>query len=394
MIENQNPLLTIIVPAYNVEKYITDCLESLVKQTKQNHKIVIVNDGSVDNTEKICLDYQTRYSNLITYIYQENQGLGAARNVGLQVADTPYLCFLDSDDWLNIRYIECFFQLLEEVDELPDMIFTLPWVYDSITNRVTPWKDKERYERIFEVRDGISHIQTNARQNPELYALEVTACRKIYKTAFLKKNKFSFPEQLKWEDVPGHFYLLHQANTCHALPEVGFFYRINQDGQITAGDGASRLDLIPVFGMLLEVAENNNFDNIEKAYILRLIVDFSIWSIEVTNMQFLHALLTGLHTIFKRFTKEEVDFYLNTCSGNKAKESGLISYLAGENYLDLEDYEMRDEIIEKNSIKKSCTEAQANQKNSLLKGGIQCVSEHGISYTIIWMIRKYLFKKH
>ena len=62
-------LLTIIVPAYNVEKYIAECLDSLVNQTKRNHKIIIVNDGSTDGTETICLDYKNKYSDLITYIY-------------------------------------------------------------------------------------------------------------------------------------------------------------------------------------------------------------------------------------------------------------------------------------------------------------------------------------
>ena len=182
MLENIKPLLTVVVPAYNVENYIGECLDSLINQTLTNHKIIIINDGSTDNTEKICLEYQEKYSTLITYVYQSNQGLGEARNAGLRLVDTSYVTFLDSDDWFNIKYVECFSNFIDITDELPDMIFTLPWIYDSVTKRILPWKDKERYDRVFEAWNGISHIKTNSRICPELYALEVSSCRKICKT--------------------------------------------------------------------------------------------------------------------------------------------------------------------------------------------------------------------
>lgn len=393
MLGNIDVLLTIIVPAYNVEKYVGDCLESLINQTKNNHKVIIINDGSTDMTEKICQNYQNKYPDLITYVYQDNQGLGDARNSGLKMVESPYVCFLDSDDWLNTKYVECFSNLIDDVDELPDLIFTLPWVYDTITKRVSPWKDKERYDRIFAVKDGISQVQINSRQCPELYALEVNACRKIYKTEFLKQNNFSFPMHLKWEDVPGHFYLLHQANTCMALPQIGFFYRVNQGGQITAGGGASRLDLIPIFEQLLDVARNYEFNKTEMAYVLRLIADFSKWSIDVTNMDFIRPLLDGVHKIFQTFTKDEVDYYLNTLSTNRETEAGFISCLAGDRYWELEDYENREQIIESCYKSTLPQPVQAIEKKNLIQGGIQCICEHGISYTAIWMVRKYLLRK-
>ena len=74
-------LITIIVPAYNVEKYIRDCVNSLTNQTRMNHKIVIVNDGSTDRTEEICMELKKDHEELITYVSQENQGLGGARNM-------------------------------------------------------------------------------------------------------------------------------------------------------------------------------------------------------------------------------------------------------------------------------------------------------------------------
>ena len=369
MEKQEKALLTIIVPAYNVEAYIEECLNSLVNQTVRNHKIIIVNDGSTDKTEEKCLKYKEEYEELITYVYQDNKGLGGARNTGMQYVDTPYLTFLDSDDWLSIKFVEKFSKLMEWTDEKPEMVFTLPWVFDSVTNRILSWKDKEIYDSIFEVKENKSYVKTNVRKNPELYKLEVSSCRKIYKTEFLEDNKFFFPEKLKWEDVPGHFYLLNKANTCMALPEVGFFYRTNQGGQITSGGGKTRLDMVPIFEQLLKVQEENNFIEIERAYVLRLILDFSLWSVEATNVEYIVELLNKLHIFWKKIDKNDLQFYLDNLSQNKEVEKGFVASLMSENYLKLKEYDERYDVMRKYSRVFN----KDGEKRNIIKGGLKCV---------------------
>lgn len=382
--KTRKALLTIIVPAYNVEAYIEECLNSLVNQTVRNHKIIIVNDGSTDKTEEKCLKYKEEYEELITYVYQDNKGLGGARNTGMQYVDTPYLTFLDSDDWLSIKFVEKFSKLMEWTDEKPEMVFTLPWVFDSVTNRILSWKDKEIYDSIFEVKENKSYVKTNVRKNPELYKLEVSSCRKIYKTEFLEDNKFFFPEKLKWEDVPGHFYLLNKANTCMALPEVGFFYRTNQGGQITSGGGKTRLDMVPIFEQLLKVQEENNFIEIERAYVLRLILDFSLWSVEATNVEYIVELLNKLHIFWKKIDKNDLQFYLDNLSQNKEVEKGFVASLMSENYLKLKEYDERYDVMRKYSRVFN----KDGEKRNIIKGGLKCVQEHGLKYTISWALEK------
>lgn len=384
MEKQEKALLTIIVPAYNVEAYIEECLNSLVNQTVRNHKIIIVNDGSTDKTEEKCLKYKEEYEELITYVYQDNKGLGGARNTGMQYVDTPYLTFLDSDDWLSIKFVEKFSKLMEWTDEKPEMVFTLPWVFDSVTNRILSWKDKEIYDSIFEVKENKSYVKTNVRKNPELYKLEVSSCRKIYKTEFLEDNKFFFPEKLKWEDVPGHFYLLNKANTCMALPEVGFFYRTNQGGQITSGGGKTRLDMVPIFEQLLKVQEENNFIEIERAYVLRLILDFSLWSVEATNVEYIVELLNKLHIFWKKIDKNDLQFYLDNLSQNKEVEKGFVASLMSENYLKLKEYDERYGVMRKYSRVFN----KDGEKRNIIKGGLKCVQEHGLKYTISWALEK------
>lgn len=384
MEKQEKALLTIIVPAYNVEAYIEECLNSLVNQTVRNHKIIIVNDGSTDKTEEKCLKYKEEYEELITYVYQDNKGLGGARNTGMQYVDTPYLTFLDSDDWLSIKFVEKFSKLMEWTDEKPEMVFTLPWVFDSVTNRILSWKDKEIYDSIFEVKENKSYVKTNVRKNPELYKLEVSSCRKIYKTEFLEDNKFFFPEKLKWEDVPGHFYLLNKANTCMALPEVGFFYRTNQGGQITSGGGKTRLDMVPIFEQLLKVQEENNFIEIERAYVLRLILDSSLWSVEATNVEYIVELLNKLHIFWKKIDKNDLQFYLDNLSQNKEVEKGFVASLMSENYLKLKEYDERYDVMRKYSRVFN----KDGEKRNIIKGGLKCVQEHGLKYTISWALEK------
>ena len=101
---NSAPLISVIVPAYNVEKYIKTCLNSLINQTYSNFEIIVVNDGSTDQTEEILRSYQ---SNPKFRIYsQKNGGLSAARNRGIKLVNGELVCFIDSDDSVKSDYLE------------------------------------------------------------------------------------------------------------------------------------------------------------------------------------------------------------------------------------------------------------------------------------------------
>jgi glycosyltransferase involved in cell wall biosynthesis len=104
-------LISIIIPIYNADAYLPKCLDSVVNQTYKNLEIILVNDGSIDNSLQICYEY-AKLDNRIKVINQENMGMSAARNVGLDIARGEYLGFVDSDDWLDNDMYEC---LLEAV---------------------------------------------------------------------------------------------------------------------------------------------------------------------------------------------------------------------------------------------------------------------------------------
>lgn len=307
-------LLTIVVPAYNVEKYVGECLNSLVKQTLNNHKVIIVDDGSKDeHTSEICKSYAEKYPDIITYVHQENKGLGAARNTGLDMVDTEYVGFLDSDDWLVPNYVERVSEELEDFkSEKIDLVFTLPTMFDSLTNITNDWYDKETFIEIFYSNNRI----VSAFEDKRLYYLEPNACRRIYRMDFLKKYNFSFPEGVKWEDIYPHFYLLYFAKKCIGIKDVGFNYRINTAGQITAQSGKGRLDIVPVFFSVFNFAKKEKCDWLVLKAMIYMLNKYSKWSLEMSDITTRPMLVQELSQIycslpesyFKRYFKERKQY--------------------------------------------------------------------------------------
>lgn len=98
-------MISVIIPAYNVEKYIDKCLESVVNQTFKDIEIILINDGSTDKTDEKCLKWANRDKRII-FINKLNEGQGTTRNLGINIASREYIIFVDSDDWLELNALE------------------------------------------------------------------------------------------------------------------------------------------------------------------------------------------------------------------------------------------------------------------------------------------------
>lgn len=338
--------LTIVVPVYNVERYLAECLDSLLNQTVMRHKIIVVNDGSPDSSGQIAQEYARRYPRWIRYVEQENNGQGAALNTGLALVDTQFVTFLDSDDWQDRMFVETLADALTKVNEAPDLIFTLPWIYDSASKRIVEWYDKETLEKIFYPNDGDDTISivTNAQKTPELYALEPSACRRIYRMTFLRQHAFRFPTGVKWEDVRPHFELLHKAESCFAMRSTGFVYRINTGEQTTSGSSITRMDMIPVFRETVDMALRERWEPNEIAYILRMLLNFTTWTIDVTNREYLPLFLKGMHELFKSIPFKYFKIYFCVCSPARRKEMAKTLLLRSPFYGLLADYWLKGRI--------------------------------------------------
>lgn len=174
-------LVTVIIPAYNEEKYICKCLESVVHQNFADYDVMVVNDGSSDNTENIIKEYKNEYS-FINYFNKENGGLSSARNYGIdRLKDSKYVVFLDSDDYLDSEYL-C--NLVASAEEKQSDVVC------SGQYRITE--------------DGkiISHVRYILDGQGKCVLRHLNMHGKIYRVDYLKKYNLRFPEGKTYEDNP------------------------------------------------------------------------------------------------------------------------------------------------------------------------------------------------
>ena len=286
--------ITFIVPAYNSEATLQTTLNSILQQTSSCWKLIIVNDGSIDETEEIARSYERDYPDKVRYLYQQNKGLGGARNSGMDLVDTPYIAFIDSDDWLKADYVKNITQQIKKNEkEKPEIILTLPEIYDEKSGRVLPWYDETLFCSIFP-KDGIC---VNPQKDKRVYRTDVNQCRKVILTDFVKRIHFRFREHVKWEDIVPHFYLMTHCRRCMGVGSTGFYYRKGSDNQITASRGKDRMDLIMVYQDLLPYLYKSDRGLIYA--VMRIMVSFANEAVKLADTDVRRELVLAFHQFFK-----------------------------------------------------------------------------------------------
>lgn len=219
--------LSIIVPVYNTEKYIKTCLDSLVKQTFKDYEIIIVNDGSTDNSSEIIENYAKEF-NQIKVINQENRGYSGARNSALAVAEGEYIGFVDSDDWVSPEMYEKMIQATQ--DGAIDIVSCAYY-------RVYNGNDYQLNSNQYYVEFLNSHKERGSFHG-ELILDDAMVWNRIYKRELLESNNIKFPEDILFgEDTYFHrCALLATKNICY-IPEPLYYYRQGRKGaQTTLSD--------------------------------------------------------------------------------------------------------------------------------------------------------------
>ena len=182
------PLISIIVPVYNVEKYLKRCVDSLLQQTYKNIEIILVDDGSPDNCGIICDDYANKHDN-IKILHQKNQGLSAARNNGVKISRGEYISFVDSDDYVITEYIEILYSALIQYGA----DISAAGIFYVTNEKVSP---SEPPEKVY------SDLLTKEKMIFKMYHYEGTndACwGKLYKRSIIEDNPF--PVGKMYEDL-------------------------------------------------------------------------------------------------------------------------------------------------------------------------------------------------
>lgn len=211
--------LSVIVPIYNVEEYLDECLLSLKKQTLQNIEVLMIDDGSTDYSAEIAKRYEKENNNF-HYFYKENGGLGNARNFAIPFVKGEYLTFMDSDDIIPEDAYEKMYNLAIKTGN------------DMISGNVKRFNSTKVYDSALHVKifDN-AYDHTHILQNPNL-VYDTISCNKMFKTSFFKNNGFKFPEKILYEDIPVTIPAHFMANSVGMVTDVCYLWR--------ARDGVSK----------------------------------------------------------------------------------------------------------------------------------------------------------
>ena len=287
-------ILTIVVPIYNVEKYLNECLNSFVEQTCQDFLVLLIDDGSKDSSSDIAKDYAKHNPDLFKYIRQENKGLGGARNTGLSLVESDYLMFFDSDDFMANRAVE---HILKQIENNPtEIIFFNPVIYDVSLHTYTPWHDAALMKEIFSNNEVV-----NPSKMPIFMLSEASVCRAVWKTSFLKRIGLKFIEHIHWEDVPPHFEIMHNAQSASFMDYEGaYFYRTNTGNQITAGSGKTRLEMKTIYEVIEKNFKDKSWSKMEKVFMLGFLSNYLLWSISVIDDEYLAEFVDITHNFLRR----------------------------------------------------------------------------------------------
>lgn len=245
--------VSIIIPVYNVEKYLRQCLDSLVNQTLKEIEIICIDDGSTDNSPIILEEYAKKDPR-VRIFRQENQGSGIARNKAVEFAEGEYIGFMDSDDWAELNMFEklydnaklndceivmCPMLIINESGQglsLNDKInlpyYNLDCFDDSFDNRVFDYKDTEDF--IFEV--------------------AVNAYNKIYKTSFVRKSGAKFAEDgLIFQDNIFFYGTYLNASRMTLIRDFLYVHRTSRPGSVQTEKGKKYIDIIKIFNMIIDI---------------------------------------------------------------------------------------------------------------------------------------------
>lgn len=196
-------LISVIIPVYNSEKYLRQCIDSVLKQTYKNFEIILVNDGSVDSSGEMCDDYASQYK-FIKVIHKPNGGASTARNKGIKAAEGKYIFFLDSDDWIVENALE---KLVVAADkEKADLVFCEAKAIDDQSNAVL--KDNYEYKHNYETGNAYQ-IMDDMMKNKEFH---VAIWMLLIDKNIFDNNNLLFKEGIIYEDmiISYQFYCLAQ----------------------------------------------------------------------------------------------------------------------------------------------------------------------------------------
>ena len=257
------PLISVVVPIYNVEKYLNRCVDSIICQTYKNLEILLVNDGSPDNSLQICREYEN-VDKRVKVIDKMNGGLGSARNAGIDIMSGEYVLFIDSDDYIDSEMISRLYTILQQ-NSADISVCKFCKVYDDHRDEqnsepnIRLWNGKEALYQMF-FPNGIGWA----------------ACAKMYRSSLFENVRYA--EKVYWEDMATTYLLYEKAECIAETTEELYYYYIRSDS-ITGNKSAKRaVDAISNIEVIIRYYQENHPElvNAPKAFYAKIAPNFLV----------------------------------------------------------------------------------------------------------------------
>ena len=245
-----SPLVSIIIPVYNVEQYLDDCINSIKEQTYDNLEIIVVEDCSTDNSLQVLKPHLTdQRIKLIQHTH--NQGLSAARNIGIEAVEGDYVMFVDSDDIVDVRLVGACVECVRMTNA------------DLVTYGLTAFADGvPRAELPYSTATLTKATLHPKKHDDDYFGLDYYACLKFIRSDILKRSNIRFSLGLHYEDWPVHWQLGLSVENKYALPADLYFYR-KRSTSITGSYGRELLDVFTAQLHVMKLLEEYKADDLK-----------------------------------------------------------------------------------------------------------------------------------
>ncbi len=235
--------VSIVIPVYNMEKYLVDCLESVVHQTLQDIEIIIVNDGSTDKSAEIIKSYVDKYPDMVKAYEKENGGQATARNMGIGLCKGEYIGFVDADDKINLQMYETMYRLaVKDQSDLVECNYSFLMVQDGQDKELKPYGHVRRYQ-----------------SNQDMFINPlVSPWNKLYKAEILQKTDINFPEGYIYEDTSFFIKAIPFIKKWSYVDEKYVLHYMRANSTMTANKSRKVGNIFPVLEDMWQFYEKKN----------------------------------------------------------------------------------------------------------------------------------------
>jgi glycosyltransferase involved in cell wall biosynthesis len=249
----EQPQISVIIPVYNVENYLDECVDSVVKQTIKNIEIILIDDGSNDNSSVKCDEWKLK-DGRIKVIHKKNEGLGLTRNCGIRAATGEYITFLDSDDYVEAETYKTVYEEAKRLDLDICYFKHRRFKTDGKIIEINKAKDPEYYLDNNSVRKLLLEIVGSAPKDHSGIVRSMSVCMALFKTETIcRSNVFFMSERIvASEDLVFHIELLPFIERVEILPNVYYNYRINVDSITQTYSEAKKKRLLVLLDIVKE----------------------------------------------------------------------------------------------------------------------------------------------